>query len=57
MGCSIVVNLMLGGRTSYVNGQNQIVQSGHYRYLSVRVLPTDEKKSHRNIMMTPIPKI
>ena len=30
-----------------VNEQDQIIQSGNYHYLSIKVVPIDEKSSHR----------
>ena len=35
---------MLGGRAPQVNGQDHIVQSGNYCYLSLRVVTTDKIK-------------
>ena len=46
-----VLHQMLGGGTSEVNDQDQIIQSGNYSYLSIRVASIDEKNSHGKITM------
>ena len=43
---------MLGRWTSPVNGQDQIIQSGYYCYLSIRVASINEKNIHRKIAWT-----
>ena len=41
---------MQGGRTSQVNAQGQIVQSGNYGYLSIRVASIDLIKKKQKSM-------
>ena len=47
-----VLHQMLGGRTPQVNDQDQIIQSGNYCYLSLRMASIDEVKyDHQMITM------
>ena len=43
------LNQIISKRTSSVNGQDQIVQSGNYCYSSIRVASIDEEKIYKNI--------